>query len=709
MGAEVAGAVVALVATVVAIVVTARELAARRGVEARLAALSTLTDPALGRLDADALFAEVLERGRVAVGADAGWLHLVAGDELVRRSWRGQEVHAPLSLLETVAGRGDPTLRNDVADDGDDRAGAGAGAIGKSLLASPVLVEGEVQGVVSFVAARRGAFATDDLRTARQVAERFGWALQSERFAGAASEIREELAEAEHRVRTMVEAAPVGIVETTTAGEVERWNRTAADLLAWPRWLPGVTPPADRPLPEETAAAIEVAAGGRRGAGLFIAVPRPGTRTVQLQVSSSPVTDRQGDVDGVLLLLDDVTDRQQLEQHIRQSQRLGALARLAGVVAHDFNNLLTVIRGYSEVLAKSMDADDERRADIDAILEAAQRAAELTKQLLAIGRRPQQEPEVLDLHAAVRTLEPVLGRLAGEEIDLRVVTGAGPGPVRVDAGDLDQAVMNLVNNARDALAGPGRIMVETRAIELGSRGASLAGVTAGRYVMVTVADTGPGMPPEVLEHCFDPFFTTKERGHGTGLGLAAVYGTATQAGGHATVQSEVGRGTTVRLWLPFVDAETGSAPATSGRGGSRRRRGPAVPGGKYRVLLVEDEAPVRTLARASLEEAGYELLDVASAEDALVRLDAEREPIDVLVSDVMLGGLRGDDLAARLRKRQPRLCVVLVSGYTRGGLRMEPDAFLAKPFALDELTALVQGLTEGVPRARSGTRRRARS
>jgi signal transduction histidine kinase/ActR/RegA family two-component response regulator len=459
-----------------------------------------------------------------------------------------------------------------------------------------------------------------------------------------------------------------------------------------------MAPPA--PLPEETAAVVAAAAAGRRTDSVPLAVDRPGTRALQLVASASPITDREGNVEGVLLLLDDVTDRQQLEQHVRQAERLGAMARLAGGVAHDFNNLLTVIRGYSEVLLKTLPAGDERRDDVDAILDAAHRAAELTKQLLAIGRRPVLEPEVLDLHRHVEKLGPVLQRLVGDDVDLRVVTSAEAGTVRVDPGDLDQAVMNLVINARDAMPDGGRIMVETRTVELRSRGASLAGVTAGRYVLVTVADTGSGMAPEIAEHCFDPFFTTKGRGRGTGLGLAAVYGTATQAGGHATVESAVGRGTTFRMWLPEVEPAQDEAPAPAVRGVrsvARRRRMPF--GSKRRVLLVEDEAPVRTLARVTLEEAGYEVLEAASAEEATARLAADGEGVHVLVSDVVLGGMTGDELAVRLRRRQPGLRVVLMSGFTEQALQLEPDAFLAKPFPFDELVAAVGQLVGPPPPA----------
>jgi two-component system, cell cycle sensor histidine kinase and response regulator CckA len=485
----------------------------------------------------------------------------------------------------------------------------------------------------------------------------------------------------------MLEAAPLGVVECDIDGGIVRWNRGAADLLEWPRWLPGAEVPGE--LPVEAREAIRVAATGHRTEGIAATVSRTGSRDAEVRISASPITDPGGNVEGVLVLVDDVTEHQQLEQHIRQAQRLEAMARLAGGIAHDFNNLLTVVRGHSEVLLKTLDPDDDRREDAEAIRVASHRAAELTKQLLTIGRRQQVEPHVLDLHERARELAPVLRRLVGDDVDLRVVISPTAGHVRVDPGDLDQTIMNLVINARDAMPSGGRIMVETRNIEMRPRGASLAGVTAGRYVLVTVADTGSGMPRNVVEHCFDPFFSTKGRGKGTGLGLALVYSTATRAGGHATVESEVGRGTTFRVWFPEVDpANEQPVPAAT----RRRRRSGRIATKPCRILLVDDEAPVRSLARTALEDAGHELMEAASAEEAMQKAESERQPFDLLVSDIVLGAMRGDELAVMMRKKWKRLRVVLMSGYTDQPMILEPDGFLAKPFALDDLTALVAGV-----------------
>ncbi|HVM10074.1 MAG TPA: ATP-binding protein [Acidimicrobiales bacterium] len=706
-----AAVVVAVVVSAVVIVSQVRR--SRRATEQTLEALSSVTDPALARLAPDELFRELLGRATRALDADVATL-LVTDDTGTRLTVRAQIgldafVSAPADLAMgaglpgRVAATGAPLLANDVSPSDVDL--EALRPVVRSFLGTPLLVDGDVRGVLAIASRRPGAFTADDLRLVGRVVDRFAWAVERERFDEADRLVREAAEENEHRIRTMVEAAPVGMIEADVDGRVLRWNRVAASLLGWPRWLPGQEGTVD--LPESAVSSVATAAEGHRVEGVAVVLERDGARPADVVISAAPFTDREGNVEGVLVLLNDVTERQQLEQHIRQAQRLEAMARLAGGIAHDFNNLLTVVRGHSEVLLKTLPEGDGRREDADAIRIASERAADLTKQLLAIGRRQRTEPEVLDLHDRVRELEPVLHRLVGDGAELRVVAGTA-GHVRVDPGDLDQAVMNLVINARDAVAARadgaasgGRIMVECRTIEMRPRGAALAGVTAGRYVVLTVADTGTGMPKEVVEHCFDPFFSTKGRGKGTGLGLALVYGTATSAGGHATVESEVGRGTTFRVWFPEVDPKSAEPMPAATR---RRRRSGRVPTRPVRVLLVDDEAPVRSLARAALEEAGHDVVEAASAEEAMTKADAEREPIDVLVSDVVLGGVRGDELAAKLKKKWKALCVVLMSGYADQPLAVDPDAFLAKPFALDDLASTVLDVTTAQPRAGARSR-----
>ena len=688
-----AGVVVVIVAVIVIVVLRSRREARKRATaEHALEALSSLTDPALARLAPDEVFRELLARTVRVLGADlASLLVLDEQGRLAVRASTGEFdelVDGPVvidvgqGLSGTVAANAAPLLIGDVRED-DVGVEALRGHL-RSYLGCPLLVEGEVSGVLAVGARRPGAFTTDDLRLATRVAERFAWSVERSRFEVAEHQALATIEDNEHRLRTMLEAAPLGVVECSTDGAVLRWNRGAADLLDWPRWLPGAEVPGD--LPPEAKDAIRVASVGHRTEGVAATVSRTGSRDADVRLSASPITDPGGTIEGVLVLIDDVTEHQQLEQHIRQAQRLEAMARLAGGIAHDFNNLLTVVRGHSEVLLKTLDEGDDRKEDADAIRIASLRAAELTKQLLTIGRRQQVEPHVLDLHERARELAPVLTRLVGDDVDLRVVIAPVEGHVRVDPGDLDQTIMNLVINARDAMPSGGRIMVETRNIEMRPRGASLAGVTAGRYVLVTVADTGTGMPKNIVEHCFDPFFSTKQRGKGTGLGLALVYSTATRAGGHATVESEVGRGTTFRVWFPEVDpANEQPVPAAT----KRRRRSGRIAAKPCRILLVDDEASVRSLARVALEDAGHELMEAASAEEALEKAENERQAFDLLVSDIVMGSMRGDELAVMMRKKWKRLRVVLMSGYTDQPMILEPDGFLAKPFALDDLTDLV--------------------
>jgi PAS domain S-box-containing protein len=717
--AVVVGAIAALVTVATAAWATTGQQRRADELDQRLENLRSVTDPTLARLGPEEHDHELLRRLRRSLHADIAAFLEVDGHTLVVRAVSGadgdltigQRLDGAAGLVGRVLDEGEPLLLGDVRAD---QVGVAAlrGRV-RSFLGCPVLVRGASCGVLAVGSTRSDAFRAGDVHVARRAADRLGWSFEEARALQAEDAVHAAEAEAEHRVRTIVEVAPVGIVELTIDGGVRRWNRTAADLLGWPRWLVGATP--NSGLPDDAVAAIERAAAGHRSDRIECSVLREGAPPVAVAASAAPVTDTEGTVEGVVLLLDDITERQQLEQHVRQAQRLDALARLAGGVAHDFNNLLTVIRGYGEVLLKTVARTGDARDDVDAILEASARASDLTKQLLAIGRRPAAEPEVLDVHRIVAELEPVLARLAGDAVQLRVVAASDAvGSVLIDRSDLDQSVMNLVTNARDAMADGGTLVVESRSLELRSRSAALAGVEAGPYVLITVADTGSGMPREVLEHCFDPFFTTKARGRGSGIGLATVYGTITQAGGHVTVESAVGRGTTFRLWLPLATASASSAddPSPKARPKATARTGGGRTGRTPRVLLVEDEAMVRTLARATLEAAGYQVVEADSAESALAKV-ANEEPFDVVVSDVVLGGMTGDALAMRLRRNDPVLRVVLMSGFTNEALAVTPDVFLTKPFAFEDLAAAVRTLVPVRPTslaratARSGSRRRA--
>ena len=398
-----------------------------------------------------------------------------------------------------------------------------------------------------------------------------------------------------------------------------------------------------------------------------------GTKAVLL-TSKVPLRDHAGTVVGVLGVYQDITERKKLEEQLRQAQKMEAVGQLAGGIAHDFNNLLTVINGFSQVTLDLLGEEDPARPLVDEIFRAGTRAAGLTRQLLAFSRRQVLEPRVVDLNAHVAETERLLRRLIGEDVILSTSLAPDVGRVRVDPGQLEQVLLNLAVNARDAMPRGGRLSIETR---------NHSGPT-GNVVVLEVTDTGTGMDAETRARIFEPFFTTKEPGKGTGLGLAVVHGIVTQSGGQIEVESEVDRGTTFRIELPRVagDPVVGSI-------------GPVdLPPGTETLLLVEDEPAVRALDRRVLSNCGYTVLEAKDGRDAL-RVAAEHVGrIDVLVSDVVMPHLGGRQLAEKLMAARPGLKVLFVSGYTddavlRHGVGAE-FAFLPKPFSPARLARKVR-------------------
>ena len=391
---------------------------------------------------------------------------------------------------------------------------------------------------------------------------------------------------------------------------------------------------------------------------------------------------------GFTLVTRDVTGRKQLEEQLYQAQKMEAVGRLAGGVAHDFNNVLTVVTGYSDILLNCLAPDDPSHAVLREILKAGERAAGLTRQLLAFSRKQVLAPKVLDLNAVIAETEKMLRRLIGEDIQLRTVADPHLGRVKADPGQVDQVLLNLAVNARDAMPQGGRLTIETRNADLeAAHVRAHPDVRPGPYVLLSVSDTGCGMDEHVRAHLFEPFFTTKEVGKGTGLGLATVYGIVKQSGGHIEVFSTPGKGTTFNVYLPRVAEEVAAAaPKAVAR--------PCGPGSET-VLVVEDEAALKDMICLVLRKGGYTVLEARDGGRALRLAQQHRGPIDLLLTDMVMPLMNGFQLAQHLTAARPGLKVLYMSGYTdsafvRGGVALGEIELLQKPFSPDGLACKVR-------------------
>ena len=408
-------------------------------------------------------------------------------------------------------------------------------------------------------------------------------------------------------------------------------------------------------------------------------------KVINVRLTGNAVLNAENETDYYEVIAEDITDRRLLEEQLRHAQKMEAVGRLAGGVAHDFNNLLTVIKGYSELILDHLMQADPMRLQVEEIRKAADRAASLTRQLLAFSRRQVLSPKVLDLNSVISNMDRLLKRLLGEDVELHLLLAPQLARVKTDPGQLEQVIMNLAVNARDAMPEGGRVIIETAGVTLDSRTSSHAHPSEpGNYVMLAVTDTGHGMPEEVRVRVFEPFFTTKERG--TGLGLSTVYGIVKQSGGSVFVESELGRGSTFRVYLPCVDDPPEPQPKEPQSGVHR---------GNETILLVEDEDGVRTLVRQMLERSGYTVIETRSAGEAFLICEREQSPIHLLLTDVVLNQISGNELAKRVAPVRPEMKVLYISGYTEDAIVkhgvLEPGiAFLQKPFTAEDLARRVR-------------------
>ncbi|MGA3078150.1 MAG: response regulator [Bryobacteraceae bacterium] len=405
---------------------------------------------------------------------------------------------------------------------------------------------------------------------------------------------------------------------------------------------------------------------------------------IAIEQSAAPLCDEHGRLQGAILVFRDITGRRQLEEQLSHARKMDAVGRLAGGVAGDFNNVLTVITGYSDLLRAQIPAGNPLRRFADEILYAGERAAALTRQLLTFSSAQATQPKATDLNGTIASMEPMLRRLLGDSVELIVLPGPALGYVQIDGAQMQEAILNLATNAREATPNGGKLVLETSNLELDEAAAKKAGVKPGAYVMLAVSDTGSGMDAETRSRLFEPFFTTKEHGKGSGLGLSMVYGTVKQSEGYITVYSQVNCGTIFEIYLPRVEPAI-VVPAA---------RRPSASKGSETILLVDDEEGVRKLLAAVLHNGGYTVIEAANGLAALSVYEKNSHKIDLVLTDVVMPQMNGFELGLRLAEKNPDLRILYVSGYRDSPINSPPGeppkAFLNKPFTPDVLLAKVR-------------------
>ena len=640
------------------------------------------TDLALRDVIAATLDAAGISKGALMLKDDAGRLQLrqqigfSAGEREALRRFFG---HLP--LLERVVDGGASISIPSSAVDGAIAREILEGAGVSSLQIAPLVSNGRGVGGMIIGATRTDVTSSDSVTFARAMGNQI---VQSLELARSVAHLRAS----EQRYRTLLDSASDAIAVLTPDGIIREANHRWERITGRPRReLAGrnIGEFLRAPATGEPGAAPAIL-GGAASPGAPLSVATAAGTSVLLEFSSTNV-----DIAGERLIFAigrDVTEHRALEDRLRQSQKLEAIGQLAGGVAHDFNNMLTAILGFADLILSTAALDDHVRADLMEIKGAGQRAAGLTRQLLAFSRKQILQPQVLDMNALIGGMEPMLRRLLFESITLTLHLRADVGRVRMDPSQLEQILVNLAVNAGDAMPAGGKLMLTTANATLGAdhRPGQLP-VAPGEYVMFEVTDTGTGMDDATAGRIFEPFFTTKDPGKGTGLGLATVYGIVKQSGGDISVVTDPGRGTTFRIYLPRVrDALTPAAIDAARPAGGK---------GSETILLVEDEDGVRRLARIALERSGYRVLEAASVDDA-ARIARDHDgPIHLVLSDVIMPPGDGPPLRQTLAELRPNVPVLYMSGYAddaivRHGILVEATPFLQKPFTREELTGKVR-------------------
>jgi PAS domain S-box-containing protein len=654
-----------------------RALLRQAGIQATALALMRSLSEVLGQpANVPEVIGDVLVQCLDAAGLSTGLLYLVEGENRYRlqacsgiaAAMRGdaEACFGHPEIIHAIVAYGRPAALATASASDVPGVGAGAGAsfltrLGRpSALVVPFVVMGETFGVLVLASDHQDLSDNSWLGFAGSLAVQFGQTV-------ALGQSLNRLAASEERYRALMEQAHDAILVLDMDQRIQEANRAALDLLGQPRreivgrYYDDFVAPEE--LEESRRSRARVAAEGKVRVPLRHLLRADGSR-VAVETSVSLV--RIGEESTILAILRDITERRRLEAQFQQAQKMESVGRLAGGLAHDFNNLLTLILGYGNMVLQALGDRPALSRQVEAIVRAGESAAGLTRQLLAFSRHQVLVPTVIDVNALIRQLEQMLRRLIGEDIELVADLEPRLARIRADAGQIEQVLMNLVVNARDAMPGGGKLTLSTRNHPAGAADA------AATHVVLRVADTGCGIDAAVMAHLFEPFFTTKEEGKGTGLGLATVYGIVHQSGGRIEVESAPGEGACFVVHLPRTHEP--APPATAAT---------AAPGrGHETILVAEDEASIRLLAREILEGQGYTVLEAAGPDEALRRAAEHAGPIHLLLTDVIMPGMSGVDLARDLLARRPGLRIVYMSGYADRAVPADVPgvAFVQKPF-----------------------------
>ncbi len=506
----------------------------------------------------------------------------------------------------------------------------------------------------------------------------------------------QQLGDYRARLASIVDSSEDAILSKDLHGTITSWNKgaeriygyTAAEIVGE---SVSVLTPSDRPDEVPTILA-KIARGESLEHHETVRVTKDG-QSRHMSLSVSPLRDTSGEIAGASVIARDITAQKKAEEHLRQAQKMDAVGRLAGGVAHDFNNILGIITACSELLQARLKSHGDTSQYISNIHEAAERGAALTRQLLSFSRKSAVQAEVLDVNARLQEVNKLLRPLMGDAIETAILPKSKTAVIEIDPSQLDQVVINLAVNARDAMPHGGKFLLETSTVDLDATFSEQHGpMKAGRYVMLAASDTGTGMDEATLARVFEPFFTTKELGKGTGLGLATVYGIVRQAGGHVWVYSEPSRGTTFKLYFPSAESKIGIDKADETTPPSQKRK-------DLKILLVEDDALMRNLTRQLLVEQGYEVLEAENGNAALEILAANPGDIDLMLTDVVMRGLSGPELVRRVTSSYPKVRMIYMSGYT-GELIAEREilesgiSLLEKPFTRASLLKAIDSSME---------------